>query len=371
VYLLEFPLYQAVAALLIDAGIQMEVALRGLSLLCFMGTAGVLWLLMKRHVNERAGLIALLVFLFSPFALLWSRTSMIEYPATLGAVLFMFGTLEWHAGRGRRWFALAAVGGSIAALIKLSTAVFWVAPALLTRRAGSLLLCAIPAAFGIAWTLYAGARRAETPLVSGFDFEYALHWYMGGDRHSLTTWLGVLLPTLVWVSMLLLPFALVVIHRSERLVWAWLAVALVGPMLVFTPMYAMHDYYAAAVSPAVAGLVGGGLDRVLVQAGRHGRLVAGGFAALAIGVLIASNAYWTRMYGPHDPNHVLEGAAIVRAATNEGEYVDLGCASWNTEVMFCAERKGFAAFGDGSGYTRFDDPRVCVDESVVWGVSPG
>jgi hypothetical protein len=66
----------------------------------------------------------------------------------------------------------------------------------------------------------------------------------------------------------------------------------------------------------------------------------------------------------------VEGAAIVRAATNEGEYVDLGCASWNTEVMFCAERKGFAAFGDGS-CTRFDDPRVCVDESVVWGVSPG
>lgn len=238
---LEFPLYQAVAAVLMNAGLQAEVALRGLSLACFVATAAVLWLMLSRHVGNRAAFIALLVFLFSPYALLWSRSSMMEYPATLGVVLFMFGTLEWHAGNGRRWFILAAVAGSMGALIKLSTAVFWVAPALLTRRLMAIVLCAIPGGLGIAWTLWASAQRANTPLVDGMNGGFMRDWFLGGDRLAPETWISVLLPTLGWMSLLLLPFALLVIHRSERLIWAWFAIAAFAPMLVFTNVYAIHD----------------------------------------------------------------------------------------------------------------------------------
>ena len=356
---LEFPLYQAVAAVLIDAGVQTEVALRGLALVSFLATAAVLWLMLSRHVGDRAAFFALLVFLFSPYALLWSRSSMIEYPATLGVVLFMFGTLEWHAGRGRRWFVLAAVAGSVAALIKITTAVFWVAPALLTRRLMAFVLCAIPGGIGLAWTLWAGAQREATPLVDGMSGEFWIGWNLGGDRLALETWVDLLLPTLFWMSMLLLPFALLVIHRSERLIWTWFAIAMIGPMLLFTNLYSIHDYYAVAISPAVAALVGGGLDRMLGQAGRRWPLVAASLITVAVAVLVVSFDYWSRAYASVDDHVILQGAEIVREATTEGENVDLGCDDWDPSIMFYAERKGFAAYGDGT-FTTFDDPRVCM-----------
>jgi 4-amino-4-deoxy-L-arabinose transferase-like glycosyltransferase len=355
---LEFPIFQAGAAILIDLGMQPEVALRGLSLLCFLATAGVLWVMLRRHISERVALIALVIFLFSPFALLWSRTSMIEYPAALGALLFMFGTLEWHAGRGRRWFVVAAVAGSMAALIKITTAVFWVAPALLTRRWGALLLCAIPGAIGLAWTLYAGAGDEAGRLTTGMTTMSWLEWNFGGNRLDPSVWLRVFAPALVWISFLLFPFALLVIHRSERLVWAWLGIALIAPMLVFTNLYLQHDYYSVAIAAAVAALAAGGLDRALEQAGRHRRSLVAIVATVAITATVISKDYWTVAYHPYDPTDILGGAAVVRQATAEDELVDLQCTRWSPAVMYYAERKGYASGGDGR-YTRFTEPLVC------------
>ena len=355
---LEFPIFQAVASVFIGMGIQTEVVMRGLSLLCFLATAGVLWLMLRRHVNERVALIALMIFLFSPFALLWSRTSMIEYPAALGAVLFMLGTLEWHAGNGRRWFVLAAIAGSFAALIKITTAVFWVAPALLTRRWAALVLCAIPGSLGLAWTLFAGAEGQQELLAAGMTQLSWFDWNFGGNRLDPATWALVLMPAMAWISMLLLPFALLVIHRSERLVWAWFAIATIAPLLAFTNLYLQHDYYSVAIAPAVAALVAGGLDRVLEQAGRRWLVVAAGITAIAVGATVAMFDYWSVAYRTDDPTGLLAGAALIRNSTAEDELVDLQCTRWDPAIMFYAERKGYTWGGDGS-YTTFDDPRVC------------
>lgn len=129
----EFPLFQASASVLIRIGLTPEVALRGLGLVSFLVSAWLLWVILDRHATHRAAKIALACYAFSPFALLWSRTSMIEYFAVVGALAFVLGILEWHVGHGRRWLLLAVCGGSMAALVKLTTAVFWVAPVLLTR----------------------------------------------------------------------------------------------------------------------------------------------------------------------------------------------------------------------------------------------
>jgi len=76
-------------------------------------------------------------------------------------------------------------------------------------------------------------------------------------------------------------------------------------------------------------------------------------------VVLAAAAYWSRAYEASDPAGILERAAILRATTREGEYVELGCDTWNPTIMFYADRRGFAMTGDGT-FTVVDDPRVCV-----------
>jgi hypothetical protein len=85
---------------------------------------------------------------------------------------------------------------------------------------------------------------------------------------------------------------------------------------------------------------------------------------MAVGVFVFSSAYWTRAYGPDDPEDILQRASIVRAATREGEYVNLGCVNWNSAVMFYAGRRGFVTGGDAS-YVTIDDPRVCLDGELT------
>lgn len=98
---------------------------------------------------------------------------------------------------------------------------------------------------------------------------------------------------------------------------------------------------------------------MLEQAGKRWLPIALGFVALAAVVFLASVDYWGLAYRTTDDSVVLQGAEIVRATTEEDEYVDLGCIDWDPSIMFYAERKGFAAQGDGT-FTTFDDPRVCI-----------
>jgi hypothetical protein len=69
-------------------------------------------------------------------------------------------------------------------------------------------------------------------------------------------WGFVLAPLVANLGLFLQPLAVLVVYRRERLLSAWFAIALVGPLLTFTNLYAVHTYYAAAVSPAVAALIG-------------------------------------------------------------------------------------------------------------------
>jgi 4-amino-4-deoxy-L-arabinose transferase-like glycosyltransferase len=357
----EFPIYQAAAAILINLGVSAEVALRGLSLAAFAGTAGLLWLILHRHSTDRAAFIALVAFLFSPFALLWSRTSMVEYPATFGAMLFMLGTLEWQAGRGRRWFAIALFGGVGAALVKVTTAAFWLAPALFVRRRLALVLVAVPALAAIAWTGHADAVKAANANTAWLTSGALFNWNFGGDRFSFDTWAAILAPLLTDLGLLLLPIAILVVYRRERLLWAWFAIALIGPLLSFTNLYAVHTYYAAAVSPAIAALIGGGFDHLSARLPRRGALIAVGALGIAAVAFVATFPIWSLAYSGHNGDGILRAAAIIRAASPDGELVALPCQDWSPAAMYYADRRGTVLAKDSiPGYVVISDPAVCV-----------
>ena len=129
----EFPLFQALAALPMELGLAEDTALRLTSLLCFVLTALLIWGLVRYVAGPVSGVAALVAFVFTPFAFLWSRTSMIEYLATAGAVGFAFALALWRDRRHPVFVALALAAGLVGMLVKPTTAVFWIVLVLLYR----------------------------------------------------------------------------------------------------------------------------------------------------------------------------------------------------------------------------------------------
>src|SRR2546423_2871146 len=124
----EFPLFQAGGAVLMNLGIAMEPALRGLSLACFLATAAVLWQLIARERGPLAAGAATLFFLFSPFSLLWSRTSMPEYLATFLGISFVALAVSWGQSGHRKRLAGAIAVGFLAKIGKAPTGQIWISP---------------------------------------------------------------------------------------------------------------------------------------------------------------------------------------------------------------------------------------------------
>ena len=125
----EFPLFQALATVPMAAGVAEDTALRLTCLACFVLTALLLWGLVRQVAGPVSGVGAVVVFTFTPFALVWSRTSMIEYLATAGAVGFAFGVVLWRERRHPSLFVAALAAGLVGMLVKPTTAVFWILPA--------------------------------------------------------------------------------------------------------------------------------------------------------------------------------------------------------------------------------------------------
>src|SRR5580698_559793 len=78
----EFPLFQAMAAVIMNLGGGIDWSMRISGVICFMATAVAVWGLVRHLSTRTAACIALIVFLASPFDVFWSRASMIEYMAT-------------------------------------------------------------------------------------------------------------------------------------------------------------------------------------------------------------------------------------------------------------------------------------------------
>src|SRR4029453_473107 len=99
----EFPLFQGAAGLGARVTpLDLAPACRLTNLLYFYASALVLFLLCRKVSGKNGAATAvLLVYLWSPFTLLWSRASMIEFAAVTFALAYVYAVLCWLGNGGR------------------------------------------------------------------------------------------------------------------------------------------------------------------------------------------------------------------------------------------------------------------------------
>ena len=356
----EFPLLQAAAAIAMDLGLEDDRAMRTTALLCFLATALLLYGLV-RHVAGRAAAIGSIVaFAFTPFALVWGRASMIEYLATAGAVGFAWALIRWRESRRALPGTLALVAGLVGMLVKPTTAIFWIAPALAYRTGRSdirqsrrvdpwtVAIVAVPIVAAVLWTRHADAIKAASAATTWLTSSELSEWNLGRleQRFELETWdvIGRRAITLVELLLLLLPAAAVAIFRSpQRRFWLAVVSAALLPPLVFTNLYVQHDYYLAAVTPAVAAVIGLGASfmwKFVTSRGARRAVVVAVGVLLVWGSLELGRGYWLRIHGGYDDPQVLPLAGEIKALTSPEDLIAGVGLGWSPALLYYAERRG-------------------------------
>ena len=365
----EFPLFQALAALVMDAGVAPDLALRLTGLACFLLTAAALWLLVRRIATPVTAVLALAFFVCSPFGLLWSRTSLIEYLATAASLWFVVTGMAWRDRPGMVTWIAAVVLGAVAMAVKITTGVFWILPLLAYRPAaldepassggsrrvqllGLAGMLAIPVVAGLGWTVHADQIKAQGEFTAWLTSSALQTWNFGtlAQRLRPANWLVparriasemVGLPFLL----LLLPVPFAVARSRQWLAWLALAGVVILPIATLFNLYVVHDYYLAALSPAVAALLG--LGAAWVWEHRGGRVLttaivvgAVAFAALSYSLTFS---YWSSIFQPvSDPAKILPQAAELASVSQPGDLAIVQGRDWSPAVLYYARREGLA-----------------------------
>lgn len=355
----EFPLFQALGALLIGGGVPADMAMRLSGLASFVACATLLFLLARRLMGNVPALVALGAFMFNAHAMVYGRTSLIEYLAAAGGVAFLYFTIRWmDEGRAIIWVA-AALGGMLGILVKITTGGFYLLPVLLWRspsgrwgfqRASVWALLAVSLVFGAAWSAYSQEVREETPATVFLSMENQFAWFFGtlGMRLDPAAWRVPLVAFLALTGFGLAIWAPLAVARARAtrhsaFLLGLLSLAVVMPLLLFN-LYAIHDYYFVAIAPIVAIGIGLGVDWLRQHwAGpwvrRAGVALGGAWVATLIGMF----ASWSIIYGtPGEEAKASQIAAFVRDNSDDDDWVVLRGWSWNTTFLYYARRQGFA-----------------------------
>jgi 4-amino-4-deoxy-L-arabinose transferase-like glycosyltransferase len=355
----EFPIFQAVGALLIDAGAPPDPAMRVVGLASFVLCAVLLYLLARRVVSPAASLVVLAAFLFNAHAWVYGRTALIEYLANAGAIGYLLFAIRWLEGRRLRHWFLAVAAATVGMLVKITTMGFLLFPILLWRsqargwawrRPSMWAAIAIALAIGFAWSGYAEGVREETPAAVFLSFRNQLSWFFGtpGQRLDLASWRIPLVGMIGLTGFGLLawgPLAVAGARRAAQPAFLLALLALIpGVPLVLFNLYAVHDYYLAAIAPLVALAIGVGVDWLRAHwhrawTRRVGVALAGAWVATIIGTF----GSWSIIYGtPGEERSVMTIARFVRDHSEPDDWVVLQGWGWNTTFFYYARRQGLA-----------------------------
>lgn len=365
----EFPVFQAIAAIVMQLGVTTDMAMRITALLCFIATASLVFGLARHVAGRTAAFASLLFFVASPFALVWSRASLIEYLATAGCVAWIWAGIRFREERTWVLLALAIAAGSLGALVKPTTALFCALPIGLYRVAGEgssvrawlrarvdpgvIALLIVPGLLATLWTAAADGYF-QNKLAAAFLAPSALRDYyfdLGASAVFRSYWwiwaglafrfaylfVGPFLPLLVMAA-----FAA---RRERTAFWVGVVVAIALPFVVFLGLYRRHDYYMAAISPLAALVFGFGAARLIQVVAARGRrelvgLMTAGLASFVVLFLVTSD-YWLPIYDSvSDPEQVLPAASELAALSRSEDLVVMVGHRYDPSVFYYARRKG-------------------------------
>ena len=354
----EFPLFQYSAAILIRVfNLSSDVGNRLASLIWFTMCLIPLWLIVRRWLGAVSACGAILVFTLSPFAIQWSRASLIEYCALFFGLTFVFFFSEnWREFKSYSVIG-AVIAGSLCGLIKSTTLlamvifILFLIPDFLgtffhfkknLRRTLNSLVIVVPVLVATAWwTHHADQIKQANPGTRWLTSSGLQSWNFGtiDQRLNIDNWLGIMgrmdsliLPRYTTVALLLIP---ILIFEGRRITLAAVA-SIILTVSIFFNLYIVHDYYLVALTPQLAILLVVCVQKIsekISKPERKNLFVLVLLVAISL-PLFQSKSYWRLSRAPITYSHEL------KTLTKPDQYIIYGPNSWDPTGLYYSERKG-------------------------------
>jgi hypothetical protein len=365
---MEFPLFQGAAALLVQAGVPVDVAVRIVALIGFQAVAVLLAVLLVRWFGRAVAVVAVGLLQFLPFGMFFGATSLIDFTSVAFALLMVIGLDRWWNGGRVWWLVASSVGAVLGFLVKITSIPSWgflvLASAIVVivrlgwkaswKRLvlGVVVSPGIGFAAGVAWTLYADAVKRSQPIADLFTSSGLRDWNFGtlGQRLDPLNY-GVVLeriaqqiagPGLIGLLLAVVAAIMMPALQDRIRLTGLLAVVLSAP-LVFFNLYAIHNYYLIAIYPAIVAAMAVGAVWL------YRRVPIGGwrrnvFAVLAAVLLFTSTA--TSELGRGDLYEYATGggrpaiSSLLQDQTEPGDLIIMTGCNWDPTFLYYADRSG-------------------------------
>ena len=306
---IEFPLFQATAAIIYKAGLgSLDFVCRLTALLFFYLSAVFLYLLCRKiFLDKKTCFLILALYLCLPFNIHYSTEPLIDYLALSFVLAYLYFILLWLDTRSSVWNALfATICGSLGMLVKPTTMPVIVVPIivfvvrdilavygkelkprldvqLLFRKIWMqrsywltlILMAGIPVIVGSLWTRHADLIKERSVFTAWHTSKAMVNWYFGtwALRTDQTFWIN----TISEAGRLFLPYGLSILAlfgvfiaagmipipgetRETRLFILSILASLGIVLLIFLSLY-QQQYYFISFSATMAILGGYGLSQ--------------------------------------------------------------------------------------------------------------
>ncbi|OBK25470.1 hypothetical protein A5634_26250 [Mycobacterium asiaticum] len=356
---MEFPLAQAMAALLIRMGLGSDSAMRIVGLVGFQASAILLAVLVYRWHGKLTTIVVLALFELSPYGLAWGASALVDFPSVAFSLGMVLGLDYWFRDRSSVGLLLGSISAWLAFLVKTTTPPAWCVLVLVSavsaysanrswrRVIAGLVAGPVPGlALGLAWAHHADAIKRHNPVAQYLTSGELQDWNFGTLQQRLDP--IAYTPALARIGLEIAgPLFLGVVLAVLGIKWAptklerfrragWLATAISAPLLLLN-LYFTHSYYLIAVYPAIVAAVGIGI----VALARRVRSNTEVFAAAVTGLVVIGSA--VLIYNPMQwamaPAPDLDAQHIKAVTDRDDLIVVMGC-DWDPTILYYADRQG-------------------------------
>ena len=356
----EFPLFQYIASIVYKVfDTNIDFANRLTSLIFFCLCLFPIHAISMKFMTRAGAILSCLLFAFSPLAIQWSRSSLIEYCVLFFGLLFVLYSLKFWEKPNWGFFFMAVLFGVTAGLVKITTLlpmiVFLVvltackSDVLIQFRSNRLRIFGLLSIlfFSLlsaqAWALFSDRIRYDNPASRWLTQSELNFWTFGTieQRKLWGNWRVIfdridilILPEHLTILTLLLSFAF---SKSRRMSFAALLASVIT-VAIFFNLYVVHDYYLIAISVMFSFLFASTVDSLFTLLKPTGRK----FLTLIVPVLLviiysvdAGRSYWGSAYVKY-PRGESELALLSRP--NQQSFVSWD--GWNPLILYYANRRG-------------------------------
>lgn len=350
----EFPIYnilQAFSYKLIGI-LTIEQWGRLVTIFSSLGSAFILYLIVKKHLNSTAGIFAAFFYTFLPFSVFYGRTILPDTTTVFSILLTIHFFDKWTDKENRLNFVLSLFFAAISLLLK-PFAIFFFLPLIYLSygkfgkniwKNGWLISFAIlsflPLALWRIWMLqYPGGIPQSGWLLngSGIRFRPAFFQWIFAER------LSKLILGYFGLPVLFFGIFLKVSKKSYLFFFSFLASSFLYVFVIATGNV-QHDYYQILIMPTISIFLSLGAYYLFENKGNINKYVSKGI--LAISILFMFYFSWINIRDYYSIQHeeIIRGGKVVDRILPKDAKVLIPNAIGDTTALYFMDRQGWSSF---------------------------